>query len=181
MYKWIALAIGLHLAGCGDAAQEFVVNGLKLTIKDGSYISKPAGYFCNAGGLGQIKMTLVDYKPACALDLMEGQENPRRADIEHTELELLIMNLSTHLNLMNEFKVGPADCDIGPVEEVQATFRHYAVGADKPDVTVNSGTGTLKLTQYSKTNQVPALGSFKVTIGQSLIDGTFDSVSCDPP
>jgi hypothetical protein len=177
----IALAATLQLAGCGDGGQTFDVSGNRLVIKDGSYISRPTGYFCGAGGMGQIKMTLVDYKPACKLDVKEGDPDPRKEGEAHSELELLIMNLTNHLNLMVPFKVGPADCTIGPVEEVQATYRHYPAGSMTPDVTITNGTGTVMLDQYDKFNQKPALGRFNITIGGSTLDGTFDSGSCDPP
>ncbi len=91
------------------------------------------------------------------------------------------MNLSAHLNLMNPFKVGPADCSIGPVEEIQATYRHYPAGSMTPDVTINSGTGTVLLDQYDKFNQKPATGRFQIVIGGSQLDGTFNAGSCDPP
>jgi hypothetical protein len=173
----------LSAAGCGGG-QVIEVGGQKMTIRDGSYISRPDPglRFCSAQAPGQIKMTLVDFKPACKLDVPAGDPDPRKGEEEHGELEI-ILAVGSHLNLMVPFMAGESNCSVGPASEAIAYFKYFPPGADpmQPQSTVTATGGTVKVDAYDKTNQQPARGRFDLVFGGQTVSGTFENVvSCDP-
>jgi hypothetical protein len=173
----------LSAAGCGGG-QVIEVSGQKMTIRDGSYITRPDPglRFCSAQAPGQIKMTLVDFKPACKLDLPMGDPNPRKAEEEHGELEF-ILAVGSHPNLMIPFEVGEANCSVGPASEAIVYFKYYPPGAnpEQPQSMATATGGTVKVDAYDKTNQAPTRGRFDVVFGGQTVSGTFENVvSCDP-
>jgi hypothetical protein len=177
--KRLALLVLVLVGGCGSgSSQDFTVNNLVLHVSDQLYVSRPNGYFCNAIAPGQIKLSFLDYSPACTLDQKAGAANPRDPGIEHVQLDI-ILGTGAHPNNMNPYSLSKVDCDIGPGDNGTATFYHFPANGMTPDATISVDSGTLQINQYDTGDVQPLKGTFDLTFGASKVAGTFDALACN--
>lgn len=167
------------LTGCGG---DPVLNvaGQRVTVRDQLYVSRPTGYFCNGLGENQIKLSLLDYNPACFKDQKQGAADPRNPAIEHTDIELVLTVGTGHPNLTIPFMFGAdVSCDLGGADSI-ATFHQYAAGSTTPTQTKQANSGSIKITQLDRTNVKPLQGSFDLVFDGMNVKGSIDAFNCDP-
>lgn len=178
--RYLFVATVAALAGCGSHPQIFTVANNQLAVHDQLYLSKPAGYFCNALAANQVDIQLLDFSPACYLD--QNGTNPYDQSNGHTRLDI-ILAIGLHSNdLRNPYTVSKVDCNLGPGDNGTAWFYHFPPGDPTtvmPDQQVQVDSGTVKIDQYDASNTKAIKGHFDLTFGGQQLSGTLDALNCD--
>jgi hypothetical protein len=175
-----AAGLALGITGCGGPSQTLTISGISLGVQDQQYTTKPAGSFCSGFSANQAKFRLVDYQPACPLDVATGDPDPRDPAKEHSELQIIVSLGANPAPLRMPFMFdAAADCDNGGANAI-AFFYHFPAGTLVPDKTLQASSGSIQLSQYDTTNQQRAKGTFTLTFGEGApVMGKLDAGNCD--